>query len=181
MNQPPQQPYPQQQPGYAPPPQKQGMGAGKIILIVVGVIALLLFGTCAVCTMVVGGAANAVEEKKKEEQFKVEQQLKDCQGAEVVEWAGIAAALKDNEAKVAAAWKGNCAKVSGVVEGIDSGFDDKPIVKIGTGETLSLNDLRCKPVDDQKALNLSKGQTLTVWGIGGDEIMGSLTLDHCDW
>lgn len=56
-----------------------------------------------------------------------------------------------------------------------------PAWALGTGERFTLTHCNCKPVDAQKALSLAKGQTITVWGIGGDEIVGSLDLDHCDW
>lgn len=166
---------------YQQAPQKQGMGAGKIVLIVLGTISVLLFGTCAVCTLAVGGAASEMEKEKKQEEARVQEQLKSCQDTEVVEWASIAAELDENEAKVAASWKGGCKKVSGVVDAVDSDFNDKPIVRIDAGGRPSMNNLRCKPVDDQKALNLTKGQEITVWGIGGDEVLGSLRLDYCDW
>lgn len=176
MNQP-QYPYPPQ--GYGPPP-KQGMGAGKIILIVFASIAFLGFGSCVMCGLFVGAGVNAVEEERKEKEAKTEEQLKQCVDAEVVAYSTVAAAMEENEAKVVAAWKGNCAKISGKVNSIDSSFGDKPVVDIGDGE-VRFKSLRCKPKDHDKALDLTKGQDITVWGIGGEEVGGTLYLEHCDW
>lgn len=166
---------------HVPPPQKQGISAGKVVLIVMGTVGFLMFGSCAVCSLAVGAGANAAAEREKEEQAEAEKTLEECKTTEAVEWASVAAALKDNEARVASAWKGSCAKITGVVDRIDSDFRDKPFVVIGTGERFSLNGLHCKPADEAKALELSKGQTITVWGVGGSEIIGSLVLEHCDW
>lgn len=185
-----QQPYP---PGYYPQQvhvvqPRPGMSAGKVVLIVVGVVGFMVVGSCAVCSMIVGGAANAVAEaeqkreaKAAEAKVQLEKDLEDCKKSEAMEWRSIAASLKQNEAKVASAWKDSCAKVSGVVERVDSGFDDKPYVVISDGSDFSLNNLHCKPKDEKKALNLRVGQTITVWGAGGSEIVGSLVLEHCDW
>jgi hypothetical protein len=162
------------------PPQK-GMSAGKVVAIVLGVIALILFGTCAVCTMVIGAGASAVEKKQAEEKVQVGTQLADCAQTEAVEWSTVAAMLKDNEAAVASAWKGSCAKISGTVKSINSGIGDKPTVIIDEGERMSFDSLHCEPQDPQRAMHLRKGDKLTVWGIGGNEIMGSLMLEHCDW
>lgn len=161
--------------------EKQPMTAGKVIMIVVGVMFLLGLGTCATCAMCVGGAATQVAKDEQAKAFKVQETLKNCQNAEVVAWASVAAGLKDNEARVSAAWKGNCVKISGVVDSIDSDFNNKPVVRIGAGERFNLNNCHCEPEVPEKALSLSKGQKITVWGIGGNEIVGSLMLEHCSW
>jgi hypothetical protein len=184
VHQPPNFQYPQQ-PYNMPPnygrPAPKGMSAGKVVAIVFGVIATLLFGTCAVCTMVIGVGANAVEKKKAEEKIQVEKQLAECAQIEAVHWSVMAGMLKDNEAAVAAAWKGSCAKISGTVKSINSGIGDKTTVIIDSGERLSFDSLHCEPKNPQNAMYLSKGQTITVWGIGGNEVLGSLMLEHCDW
>lgn len=172
--------HPQYPQGAYIPPQKQGMSAGKIILIIFASIAFLGFGSCVVCGLVVGAGVNAVEEDRKEKEAQTEEQLKECVNADVVEWETIAEALEENEAKVVASWKGNCVKVNGVVNRIDSSAGDKPVVDIGTGKT-RFKSLRCRPRDHDKALELTKGQSITVWGIGGDEMLGTLYLEHCDW
>lgn len=170
--------------GYPPPPPKKGVSAGKVVLIIFAVFAVLGIGTCGVCTMAVGAGAEAVADAEKERQAKEEKAKVDaekCRDSETVSWAAVAQGLKENEAKVASAWKGSCAKISGVVDSINSGFDDKPVVMVGTGERFSLQDLHCKPKDEKKALELKKGQQITVWGVGGGEVLGSLFLEHCDW
>ena len=181
QNNPPSYSHPLNQPIYHAPLPKQGMSVGKIILVVVGTISVMIFGTCAVCTFIVGSASSNIDKERKEKDKKETELLVECSNNISVEWASIADDLKSNEAKVASEWKDNCAKVSGVVDRIDSGFDDKPYVVIDDGDKFSAHNLRCKPEDPQKALSLSKGQRVTVWGIGGDEFLGSLVLNHCTW
>lgn len=164
---------------------KRGMSAGKAILIAIGLLTFGTLGTCAVCTVAVGTKVDEVqrnsEKRAAEARIELKKTLADCAKIEALPWGTVAEAMKDNEAKVVAMWKGKCAKISGVVERIDSGLDDRPFVMIGTGQRITLGGLHCKPKDDAKARALSKGQRITVWGIGGNEMMGSLFLEHCDW
>ena len=158
------------------------MSAVKVILIVLGVLTALGMGSCFVCTAIIGGAASEVAENIEEEKKVQEKAAEGCKDETAVEWAKIAAELKENEAKVVKKWKGKCQKVSGFVSSIDSGINDQPIVIVkGATGGFDLNSLRCTPADDDKALELKKGAEITVWGLGGDELMGSLRLSHCDW
>lgn len=177
----PPQGYPPQ--GYPPqqqPPQKSG-GALKTILIVLGTLFVLGMGSCVVCTGLAGMGANEVAKKEKKKAEEREEKLKDCKGESSKSWADLAKDLKENEAKVAKKWKGDCAKVEGVIQSIDSGFDDKPVIWISSGGQFEANRLMCKPDDEDEALELKKGEKITVWGIGGNEIAGSLVLEHCAW
>ena len=162
---------------YQQQPPKPGMSAGKVVLIVFVVIGVVIFGTCAACAGLVGSAANDVAEKEEKALAKAAT----CDSTQVVTWASLSKDLKENEAAVVARWKGKCAKVSGIVEGVDSGFDDKPFVKVGSGERFSFSTLHCHPKDAARALKLKKGDSITVWGLGGDEMVGSLMMDGCDW
>ena len=156
------------------------MSAGKVVLLIFGTLAFMGVGTCAMCTLAIGGAATAVEEDRKEREARVQEKLETCKEVGAVDWAIVVSMLRENEASVVSSWKGSCVKIKGTVHAIDSGFGDEPIVRIQEGD-LTLNSLRCEPQHPEKALKLSKGQTLTVWGIGGGEVLGSLTLKHCDW
>lgn len=170
-----------QQPAHHAPPPKQGMSAGKIIMIVVATVGTMTLGTCAVCTCMVGGAASSLEKERKAKEKREDEMLKDCSSARTIAWSEIARDLEENEARVASEWKGACAKVNGIVHRINSDFSDKPYVVINSGEQLTLHNLRCKPENHEKALNLAKGQQITVWGIGGNEVIGSLELNRCQW
>ena len=75
----------------------------------------------------------------------------------------------------------NFARITGIIASIESGLNDKPYVVIGSGEPPSFNRLHCRPKDPSRALALSKGHKITIWGIGGNELAGSLALEHCDW
>lgn len=174
------QQYPQQQ--YPPPPPpKQPMGAGKVILIVIGVIMAMGMGTCVVCTGLIGVGAKGVAEEQQKEQQQQKEAVKNCEKTATVAWEDVAKLLEGNEAATAKSWKGSCQKVSGVVQSIDSGFDDKPVVIITAGGEFEAHTLRCTPASESKAMGLTKGSQIVVWGLGGGEIVGSLQLDHCDW
>ena len=95
----------------------------------------------------------------------------------------LKSAMASNEAKTAHVWKSaGCASVSGVVSSIGSDFMDNPFVTIGSGgkyEFLSI--VHCNPKNPTDAFNLSKGQRITVRGDTGGEMMGTLTMDNCEW
>ena len=169
------------QPPAEQPPPKQGMGVGKIVMIVLGVLTFGGMTMCGLCTAAVGVGANAIEAEQAEAKVQLEKDLAACASEGSYMWLQLADDLKKNEAKTVASWKGNCAKISGIVSSIQSGFDDKPYVVVGGGEKFSLQNLHCHPRDSNKALELTKGQKIVVWGIGGNEIAGSLVLKHCDW
>jgi hypothetical protein len=173
-------------PGYYPPQAqvyvhaplpKKGMSAGKVVLIILGSVGMLMFGTCATCSMLFATGAKKVQEAQDAEVAKA----KTCDAAPVRSWKDIAAQMKKNEMSIVSSWKGNCQKVSGVVNSINAGFDDKPKVNIDSGGQLEFDSLHCEPADAIKAGGLTKGQTITVWGLGGNEVAGSLFLEGCDW
>lgn len=95
----------------------------------------------------------------------------------------LKSSMASNEAKTAHIWKtAGCASVSGVVSSIGSDFMDNPFVTIGSGgkyEFLSI--VHCNPKNPTNAFNLSKGQRITVRGDTGGEMMGTLTMDNCEW
>ena len=161
--------------------EKKSMSTARVVMIVLGVVMLAGLATCGTCAVCVGGAATQVAIEEQKEAQRVAKALKRCGDVRTIPWAELAAALKENEAKVTAAWKGNCVKVSGVVDSIDSDFKDRPVVRIGTGERVSHKHCNCKPKDPAAALELVKGQDITVWGLGGNEFVGSLNLEHCEW
>lgn len=163
---------------YGPTRSSNGDGdAAKIILMVFGGLALAGVGTCAVCSLAVGHAVDAAEAQEEV----AATTASECASAEAVPWSSLAKRLDDNEAKVVAEWKSSCVKVRGVVQSISSGYDDEATVVIGNGDEFSFHNLHCEPKEHERALELKKGQRITVWGTGGDELLGSLILDHCDW
>ena len=160
------------------------MSAGKVVLIVFGVIGFMAVGTCAVCSMVVGGAAKSVSDgvQKREDQEKAKiEKAKSCKTTEEAPLQGYQKVMAKNEAAFVAEWKDQCWKVSGVVDSISAGMRDAPTVLIDNGGQMEFNKLHCEPADAAKANKLKAGQKITVWGLGGNEIAGSLFLEGCDW
>lgn len=159
---------------HQPPPPRRGFSPLATVSILVGAACLVgLF----ILVRFVGSTA---ENKAKAE---ADACTSDTASTDYL-WSDWANLLDTNEAATVADWKNHCHKIGGVVRGIDSDFRDQPVVEIGTGgERFEVHTLRCHPDDGDfhKAMLLSAGQPITVWGTGGDEIIGSLNLDHCRW
>ena len=58
--------------------QAKGMSAGKIVLVVVGVLMVIGLGTCGTCALCAVGATAAAGEGQKKRDFQVQEQLKNC-------------------------------------------------------------------------------------------------------
>lgn len=160
------------------------MSAGKVVLIIFAVLGFMAVGTCAVCSMVVGGAAKSVSDsvQKMEDREKAKiEKAKSCKSADEHPLKNYQDLMAQNEAAFVAGWKDNCQKVSGVINSINAGMGDEPTVMIDNGGQMEFNGLHCKPADAAKANKLKAGQKITVWGLGGEEIAGSLFLEGCDW
>lgn len=164
------------------------MGVGKIVLTVLGTLALLGLGTCASCAWFMGQVSSNVEEQRlaaarqlAEEKRAKTELLQQCAETVPVPWSDIVTQLKANEVATVSRWKGNCVHITGTVEQIESTFNDLPRVIITTGEKYAVNRALCEPASFTKADSLRSGQRLTVWGIGGDELVGSLKIQDCTW
>lgn len=121
-------------------------------------------------------AAHAEEKEKAE--------IARCDGLKISEeWSTWVAKLQANEAGAAASWKDSCHRIAGIVVGVTSDILDKPVVEIGSGGGFEAHTLYCWPANgfEGAALSLSKGQSISVVGVGGGEILGSLRLEECRW
>jgi hypothetical protein len=97
--------------------------------------------------------------------------------------AGLREEMEKNEARLVHAWKkAECATVVGKVLSIDSGFDDRPFISIGTGKKYEFSGIvNCQPRVPEKAFSLTKGQQVEFTGKTGGEIVGTLILKDCEW
>lgn len=95
----------------------------------------------------------------------------------------IKAEMEKNEARLVHAWKkAGCATVVGKVISVSAGIGDQPFVSVGTGRKYELNSIvQCSPKVPEAAFALSKGQQLFFTGKTGDEVMGTLMLEDCEW
>lgn len=148
-----------------------------------GVIGLLaLFGVCGYIASDTSHRMDKARKERAAEDKKFKKDLEKCGSSpDVVSVKDVMAMMEQNEAKVSRMWKGSCVKVSGVIKSIDEGPLGGLVVLISDGSRLSLHNIHCKPVSEEKALELSAGTPITAWGVGGNEIMGSLGLESCDW
>ena len=90
-------------------------------------------------------------------------------------------AYKENEVKADKMYKGKIVEVNGIVDGINSGIDDKAIVILSDGDEFSFNNIQCC-IDDEnqdKACELEKGQNVTIIGEASGEIAGTPFIKDC--
>ena len=90
-------------------------------------------------------------------------------------------AYKENEIKADKMYKGKIVEVNGIVDAIDSGIDDKAIVRLSDGDEFSFYNVHCY-IDDEnqdKACELKKGENVTIIGKEDGEIAGQPCIKNC--
>ena len=90
-------------------------------------------------------------------------------------------AYKENEIKADKMYKGKIVEVNGIVDAIDSGIDDKAIVRLNDGDEFSFDNVQCC-IDDEnqdKACELKKGENVTIIGKADGEIAGTPFIKDC--
>ena len=90
-------------------------------------------------------------------------------------------AYKENEIKADKMYKGKIVEVNGIVDAIDSGIDDKAIVRLSDGDEFSIYNVYCH-IDNEnqnKACELKKGQNVTIVGEANGEIAGEPVIKDC--
>ena len=90
-------------------------------------------------------------------------------------------AYKENEVKADKIYKGKIVEVNGIVDGIDSGIDDKAIVRLNDGDEFSFDNVQCC-IDNENqdnACELNKGENVTIIGIADGEIAGTPFIKDC--
>ena len=90
-------------------------------------------------------------------------------------------AYKENEIKADKMYKGKIVEVNGIVDGINSGIDDKAIVILSNGDEFSFDNVQCCIDNDNqdKACELEKGQNVTIVGRADGEIAGTPFIKDC--
>ena len=90
-------------------------------------------------------------------------------------------AYKENEVKADKIYKGKIVEVNGIVDAIDSGIDDKAIVRLSDGDEFSFDNVQCC-IDDEnqdKACELKKGENVIIIGEASGEIAGTPFIKDC--
>ena len=90
-------------------------------------------------------------------------------------------AYKENEIKADKMYKGKIIEVNGIVDAIDSGIDDKAIVRLSDGDEFSFDNVQCC-IDDENqdnACELKKGENVTIIGKADGEIAGQPCIKDC--
>ena len=90
-------------------------------------------------------------------------------------------AYKGNEVKADKMYKGKIVEVNGIVDAIDSGIDDKAVVRLSDGDEFSFYNVHCYIDNDNqnKACELKKGQNVTIVGKADGEIAGQPCIKDC--
>ena len=90
-------------------------------------------------------------------------------------------AYKGNEVKADKMYKGKIVEVNGIVDAIDSGIDDKAVVRLSDGDEFSFYNVHCY-IDDEnqdKACELKKGENVIIIGKEDGEIAGQPCIKNC--
>ena len=90
-------------------------------------------------------------------------------------------AYKENEIKADKMYKGKIVEVNGIVDAIDSGIDDKAIVRLSDGDEFSFDNVQCC-IDDENqdnACELKKGENVKIIGKADGEIAGTPFIKDC--
>ena len=90
-------------------------------------------------------------------------------------------AYKENEIKADKMYKGKIVEVNGIVDAIDSGIDDKAVVRLSDGDEFSFYNVHCY-IDDENqdnACELKKGENVTIIGKADGEIAGQPCIKDC--
>ena len=90
-------------------------------------------------------------------------------------------AYKENEVKADKIYKGKIVEVNGIVDAIDSGIDDKAVIRLSDGDEFSFYNVHCY-IDDEnqdKACELKKGENVTIIGKEDGEIAGQPCIKNC--
>ena len=90
-------------------------------------------------------------------------------------------AYNENEVKADKMYKGKIVEVNGIVDGIDSGIDDKAIVRLSNGDEFSFDNVQCC-IDDENqnnACELKKGENVIIIGKADGEIAGTPFIKDC--
>ena len=159
--------YPQQFPPQPPP--KRGMSAGKVLLIIGGVI-VVGFGGCVVCVAVGTNASKVAAEKARNE-------------AETVAITELMSEYKGNEVRADARWKGKFIHVTGGVVGdIKKDLMDSAYMTLGTGsDGLEIRQVQCMLTKEAagRATALEKGHRANVSG-KVDGLMVNVLIRECE-
>ena len=90
-------------------------------------------------------------------------------------------AYNENEVKADKMYKDKIVEVNGIVDAIDSGIDDKAIVRLSDGDEFSFDNVQCC-IDDEnqdKACELKKGENVKIIGRADGEIAGTPFIKDC--
>ena len=91
----------------------------------------------------------------------------------------LARAYERNEAAADAAYKGRLLQVTGVVDSIDKDLFDNTVVHLDGVNTFLSVAAQLEESEEQQAIALRKGQTVTVLCRGDSEVIGAPRLDEC--
>lgn len=88
---------------------------------------------------------------------------------------------KNNEVKADRIFKNNYIEIKGRVSSIDSDITDSAVIRLSSKNNYEFTTVMASGDKDfqEKAIDLDKGQTVTLQCIGGGEIVGNPILNNC--
>lgn len=88
---------------------------------------------------------------------------------------------KNNEVKADRIFKENYIEIKGKVSSIDSDITDSAVIRLSSKNDYEFTTVMASGDKDfqEKAIDLDKGQMVTLQCIGGGEIVGNPILNNC--
>ena len=148
----------------------------KVLTVIGGLVIIGALGS------VTGGNSNNKISDSKQTSVSIENSNKKQMEPELnISATELINAYKENEVKADKMYKGKIVEVNGIVDGIDSGIDDKAIVRLSDGDEFSIYNVYCH-IDNEnqnKACELKKGENVTIVGEANGEIAGEPVIKDC--
>lgn len=140
-------------------------GIALLVIIVIGVISSL-------------GGSDTEQSSNSDTNNRNSQQAEQVQEPMMIEASTLANAFDANQVAAEHEWNGKLVQFSAEISNItDSGVS---FYNVATEKEFSTTQISCKIKDKEQLLSLTNGQTVTVRGVVGDQMIGVIDVSDCE-
>jgi hypothetical protein len=168
--------------------KKDSPFSGLIVFIVVIIITFIILAKCSGTDLPTASDVSSIYESAKADTKYNETRSDDSSSFVSLENVDLETTAQEmihtyenNEVQADAIYKDKIIKVTGIVSSINSDFGDEADVLLGDGSEYSFNDVHASGDVNfhNQAINLQKGQKVTLLCKGAGEVIGSPFLHEC--
>lgn len=181
-----------QQQGYGPPPGPPPKKTNWALIIGLGFLGLAVvgFGSCAVCVAVVGSAAEKTTERAGEKHHRggskstpTDPDMAGKMAAKFVPIDTLLGDYKKNEVRADELYRGKWIMTKGKVQQISKGIGDGVYIVLGGKGGSTLETVHCTPTESSaaRAGQLQQGSIIQVSGKVDRYLLLSVMLDDCQF